>query len=339
MKAVAAPRKGEVEAVSIEVPQYREYECLVKVHACGLCNGTDLKIIDDKLSDWTVDFPTIIGHEGVGEVVEVGDEVKYIQPGDLFANPIGRLAPGCPYSRTWGGMKEYSIVQDHRRMEELGVPDAEFDGGYTRPLPQEIDPVDATVLLTLKEAWSGLRNLGFERGMEVLVYGDGPVGLSLTTFLRLGHAGTVICVGHHDDRLARLLEIGGADETINSTEHHVPEAVGKQRFDLVVDAVGSTEVIKQGSGLLRSGGKVGVYGVLKPYDAELSLLDLQNNTSVHVLNWPVGEHDLHEDIVALVQDGTIDPGNFYSHSIPAERVREAVRMVRERVAYRVAITF
>ena len=68
MKAVAAVAPGRVEIVEIPRPEVREYECLVKVRACGLCNGTDLKIIDNEVGTTPVEYPVILGHEGVGEV-------------------------------------------------------------------------------------------------------------------------------------------------------------------------------------------------------------------------------------------------------------------------------
>jgi len=66
MKAVAATARGKVEVVEIPMPEIQDYECLVKVRACGFCNGTDMKIIDDEVSTTPVEFPVILGHEGVG---------------------------------------------------------------------------------------------------------------------------------------------------------------------------------------------------------------------------------------------------------------------------------
>ncbi|MGD2174326.1 MAG: zinc-binding dehydrogenase [Candidatus Brocadiaceae bacterium] len=339
MKAVASPAPGKVEVVDIPPPEIADYECLVKVHACGLCNGTDLKIVDDHLSDQRVNYPVIIGHEGVGEVVEVGEKVKYIRPGDLFTNPIGRLAPGTPYTAMYGGMKELAVVQDHRAMNELGVDRGLYTGSWTRKVPSDMSPVEAAVLLTLKETYSGITNLGFRAGMDVLVYGDGPVGLCLVTFLRMRGAGWLGCVGHWDHRLEHVREVARPDLTLNSRNDDVEEAIGDRRVDLVIDAVGSTSVIKQGSRLLRSGGKVGVYGVLKGQDAELSLLDLKNNTSVHMLNWPVGEHEIHEQMLRMVQAGLLDLRHYYTHTMPADDVEEAVRLVRSREALKVIVTF
>ena len=190
MKAVALPGPGHVELVDLPVPEIRPYECLVRVLACGFCNSTDLKTIDDHLGS-PVPFPVILGHEGVGEVVEVGPRVRNWKTGDRMTNPHGRLPADGGYNRYWAGMVEYAVVQDHEVMREMGLPESEFVGGAARRIPEAIDPADGGVILMLAEAYSALDNFGFRPGMDVLIYGDGPVGLAHTTFLRRRGAGWI----------------------------------------------------------------------------------------------------------------------------------------------------
>ena len=339
MKAVAVLKKGEVAIVDIPPPSIAEYECLVKVQATGLCNGTDLKIIDDEFTETGVKYPVILGHESMGQVVEVGSEVESISVGDVFTDPVGRLDPDSPYKAMVGGMKEYSVVQDEKAMDRLGIDRRLYKGSRTRPVPASMPPEDAAILLTLKEAYSALKNFEFNEGMDVVVFGDGPVGLALTSFLHMGHAGWVACIGHHDERLNKILETSRPDLVLNSRWEDVAQTLGDRRVDLVIDAVGSTAVIKQGSHLLKPGGKVGVYGVLKRGHKTLSLADLRNNTAVHMLNWPHGEHDVHTDIVQMVLDGQLDPKGYWSHAMPAEEIERAVQMVRSREALKVILTF
>ena len=335
MKAVAVTRPGCVEVVDIPMPHIEDYECLVRVDACGLCSSTDLKIIGGRVADLVVPFPVILGHEGVGTVVEAGPKVRNIRPGDRFLNPHGRIEPGTPYTWMWAGMVEWAIVQDREVMDELGVDSSRRVGGATRPIPPEIAAEDAAVLLTLKEACSAVRNFGFQAGSDALVYGDGPAGLELVTFLRRAGARWIGCVGHHDDRLCRMA--GRADLAVNARTRDVAEALGERRVDLVIDAVGSIKIIRQGSALLKPGGKVGVYGVLKREHSELSLLDLKNHTAVHVLNWPYQEHGVHDEIVDLVVSGVLQPADFYSHVLPLADAARAVEMIRSREAFKVVL--
>jgi L-iditol 2-dehydrogenase len=335
MKAVAATAPGRVEIVEIPMPEIQDYECLVKVKACGLCNGTDLKIIDDEVSKTPVEFPVILGHEGVGEVVQVGKKVRNIRKGEVYLNPDGRIMPGTPFKSMWTNMAEYGVLPDHRVMDELGIGGPRYGGSL--PIPPEIDPVDGGVILTLKECLSAIRNFGFKKGQAVLVYGDGPVGLALVTFLRREGAAWIGCVGHWSQRLEWIAEHSQPDLLINAHQENVPERLAERRFDLVIDAVGSTAVIREASHLLEPGGTVGVLGVIKNKDASLSLLDLANHSSVHMLNWPYREHATHEEIIDLILQGKIKPKDYYSHVMPMEEASRAVEMIKTREAFKVVL--
>jgi L-iditol 2-dehydrogenase len=335
MKAVAAVSRGKVEIVDIPMPEIQDYECLVKVRACGLCNGTDLKIIHDEVSTTPVDFPVILGHEGVGEVVQVGKKVKNIHVGEVYLNPHGRIRPGSPFKSMWANMVEYGVLSDYQVMYELGIGGPRYGGNLS--IPPEIDPVDGGVILTLKECFSAVRNLGFQPGQAALVYGDGPVGLALLNFLRMAGAAWTGCVGHQPRRLEWIGSHSQPDLLLNSHLESLPEKLGDRRLDLVIDAVGSTVIIRQASHLLKPGGKVGVVGVVKNTDANLSLLDLANNTSVHMLNWPYREHATHEEIVGLILHGKIKPRDYYSHVMAIQEAPRAVEMIETRQAFKVVL--
>jgi L-iditol 2-dehydrogenase len=335
MKAVAAVSRGRVEVVDLPMPRIEEWECLVKVRACGLCNGTDLKIIHDEVSTTPVEFPVILGHEGVGEIVETGKKVRNLRVGEVYLNPHGRIMPGTRFNSMWSNMVEYAVIPDGKVMEELGMGPQGYGG--TLLLPPAIDPLDGGVILTLKECRSAVRNLGFRAGQSALVYGDGPVGLALLNFLRMDGASWVGCVGHQARRLEWVAARGAPDLLVNARTESLADRMGDRRVDLVIDAVGSTAVIREGSKLLAPGGRVGVVGVIRNSDAQLSLLDLANHTSVHMLNWPYREHATHAEIVSLVQKGTLRPRDYYSHVLPIAEAPRAVAMIESREAFKVVL--
>jgi L-iditol 2-dehydrogenase len=335
VRAVAAVSKGKVEVVEIPMPVVEDYECLVKVRACGFCNGTDLKIIHDEVGTTPVDFPVILGHEGVGEVVERGKKVRSIHVGEVYLNPHGRIMPGTRFNSMWANMVEYAVIPDGKAMEDLGMKSPGYGG--TLVLPPEIDPIDGGVILTLKECLSAVRNLGFQAGQSALVYGDGPVGLALVNFLRMAGAAWVGCVGHRPARLEWIAGHSSPDLVVNARRESVKERLGDRRVHLAIDAVGSTAVIREASHLLVPGGTVGVVGVISNTDAQISLLDLANHASVHMLNWPYREHATHEEIVGLVRSGRITPKDYYSHVLPITDAPRALAMVESREAFKVVL--
>lgn len=339
MKAIAVIEKGRVEIVDVPAPAIGEYECLVRIKACGLCNATDLKIINDEIADMTVDFPVILGHEAAGEVVEVGAKVRNFAIGDRVINPEYRATRGSRYSGMWGNMAEYGVIRDVRAMTEDGEADIDADLYAGRKIPDEITNEDGAVVLSLKENLSALRNLGLQQGMDVLVYGDGPVGLGLVAFSRMLGAGWVGCVGHRDDRLERASRIGKADLVINSHNQDAQEAIEGRRFDLVVDAVGKTQIIIEAAGMLKPGGKVGIYGVIKPQGRMLDLLKIPDHVAIHKLTFPYKEHVVHNEIVEMIVRGRIDPKDYYSHVVPMEEVERGIGMIKTREAFKVILSF
>lgn len=347
MKAVAAEKNGIVRVVDIPIPHFNEYECLVRIRACGICNSTDLKIINNELGDCPIDYPTILGHESVGEIVSVGSKVKNYKVGDRVVNPFGRLEPGVPYGYTFAQMCEWGIVHDLEIMKEDGLPmPAETEGLLIESpedypvnfIPDGVSFEDATILLTVKENYSALKNFGLKEGMDIFVFGDGPVAYGLASLLKIMGANFVGCAGHHDDRLALLRDKANADLIINTHNSSVKDAVGDKKFDLVIDAIGSTDVIFEGSEILKQGGKIGMYGVLKKGKGIVDLLHVPNNICIHKLNDPYGEYRSHKEVCELVKSNKINLKDFYSHTLPIERAAEAFELVKSRKAYKVILT-
>lgn len=345
MRAIAVVEEGKLEVVELPVPEYGDYECLVRITACGYCSGTDRKIVHNKLADMPIKYPTIIGHESVGHVVACGSKVRNFKVGDRVTSPLGKTPPP-PYSSTFGMAVEYGVIQDIEAMNEdnvsaPGQAQAKIDpiDYLVKEIPDFIDDVDAVMLLTFKENFSALKNFGMKEGMDVLIYGDGAVANGVALFAKLLGAGWVGCVGHHDDRLEKIVGVAKPDLTVNSHKVDVAQAMGDRKVDLVIDCVGSVDVIKEGAKFLVPGGRVSVYGVLSKATANINLTELPNNISIHMLNWPYREHREHDAIIQLIEEGKLDPKDFYSHVLPAEECQKGAEMIENREAYKVIFTF
>ncbi len=70
---------------------------------------------------------------------------------------------------------------------------------------------------------------------------------------------------------------------------------------------------------------------------QLSLLNLANHISLHMLNWPYHEHATHDEIIGLILRGKVRPGDYYSHVMPMEEAPRAVQMVKTREAFKVVL--
>lgn len=340
MKAFAAIEQGKVAVVDIPMPEYGEYECLVKVTACGLCSSTDLKLISNSVANLDIQYPTVLGHEGVGVIAETGSKVRYFKKGDRVVNPSGRVMPGCGYRANWAQMAEYAIAVDVRAMMEDGVPmkfKPDLENFQTKFIPDDISDIDAAMLITFKENYSALKNFGLKAGMNLLIYGDGAVAQGLAIMAHEIGAAFIGCVGHHDERLQRIAEHAPLNLMVNSHKENILDKVGDTRFDIVIDGVGSVDIIQEGAKLLKPGGRVGLYGVLKHAKGSINMVDLPNNVLLQTLNWPYREHATHDEIVDMVHRGVLNPKDFYSHVLSLEEAPLGVELIRSRQAYKVII--
>lgn len=105
MKSLIVNENGGLEVREIPVPEINSKQALVKMICCGICNGTDAKLIHRKFKGFEEDaYPLMLGHEGVGEVVKVGEEVTGYHVGDKvllpFVDADEKLYPGL--GSAWG---------------------------------------------------------------------------------------------------------------------------------------------------------------------------------------------------------------------------------------------
>jgi len=120
MKTLVVDNKGALSIGETKKPIIGEHQALIKMIACGMCNGTDTKLIHGDFKGFTYesDYPLMLGHEGVGEVVEIGSKVTGYKVGDIvllpFADPTDELNSG------WGAYSEFGVVFDEESLSEAG---------------------------------------------------------------------------------------------------------------------------------------------------------------------------------------------------------------------------
>ena len=87
MKGLIVTQEKELMLVDdIPMPQINEYEALVKMNCCMVCNGTDLDIIDGGVRE-ACNYPLVLGHESVGRIIDLGSKVTSYKLGDLVLRP------------------------------------------------------------------------------------------------------------------------------------------------------------------------------------------------------------------------------------------------------------
>lgn len=331
MKAFVVHEDGRRGLEDLPIPAYGPYEARVKLLSCGVCNGTDMKIIHKKFKG-IHDYPVVLGHEGVGEVVEVGEKVKYLKPGDRVLLPfIGQLPEG--YSSAWGTYAEYNVVSDFQAMLDDGLTPEDFAYAQ-RVIPADFDPVDAAMIITLREVYSTMGIFGFSAGKSLAILGLGPVGLSFVRFAKLIGMGPIIAMDIDDEKLELARQLG-ADHILNTRGVSIPEEIKKiipDGVDFALDAVGVTSFIGDGMAIVKPNAKVCVYGISAQMNAPLDWSQNSYNWTLQFNQFPEKklEGAVHDQIIQWIREGKLDMGFFVSHRIPFTQMNEAFDMIERK---------
>lgn len=220
-----------------DYPNYTKDQVLVKVLYCGIC-GTDIKLIEGKYPIDEQLFPLTLGHEFVGEIVEVGSNIKDFKIGDYVAGkPTLKICGKCVYCKTGA----INMCQNRLR---LGI---NVDGAFTEYMsyPEEF-LINANFLKEVKNGvWlepisvvaRGIHTLKINPTMRVAITGVGPIGV--LTAMILKEYGVHLSIFGQDsdsDRLNYLKDLNIADYI--STDNNI-----ETMFDCVIDCSGNESAI------------------------------------------------------------------------------------------------
>lgn len=311
------------------MPAYGPYDCLVKMESCGICSGTDMKILHHAFKG-VEQYPVVLGHEGVGRVVATGSKVCSFLPGDLVLLPFWEDVPEG-YASAWGSFSEYGTVRDAAAMERDGMvpPDSAY---AQKKLPAGFDPVGASMIITFREVLSTMKQFGMKENQSLFVLGLGPVGLSFVRFAKLMGMGTVIAADVQEEKLL-LAQKQGADFVFNSRSRDIESAVREicpEGVDYALDAVGIPSFIRTALGCIRPEGKVCVYGISETMNAPLDWSACPYNWTLQFHHFPSkkAEGEAHAQIVAWIAAGALDPMDFISHVFPFAEIETAFDRLR-----------
>jgi len=341
MKGLVVYRDGTMKVEDLPKPVIGDYQALVENLSCGICNGTDFKLIHATFKGFDT-YPAVLGHESVGRVVEVGKKVTSFKPGDLVLRSILEKVEDETYASGWGSFAEYGVVGDIRAMKADGRDDYYDIYLAQQIVPAQLDPHQAVMLITLKEVLSGLQRFGVGKGNSVLIHGAGPVGLSMVRFAKLKGAGPIVVSEPNGGRRERAQKMG-ADLVIDpGAEDFIARAreIEADGFDFVIDAVGINRLMTDSLKVVKFNGKVGVYGIAAQTSAEIDWAAAPYNWGIHFVQWPTFEDEaaVHDEVIRLVNSGEIDLADFVTHVVPGlDAFQQGFDTVSSQVGVKVTI--
>ena len=302
-RMVYFPERGQARMGEIEVNVPAAGEVLVRNLGCGVCQAE----IKEFLGLFGHSYPlTRLGHEGVGRVIEVGEGVEGFAVGDLV-------------STLWQpAFWEFNAVR----------------ADWACVLPES---AAANPALWLSEpvacALNGIIAADVQPGQRVLLLGAGYMGLLLVQLLRRTLAREVVVCDLEETKLLLAREMGTIT-MLNAREVSLADYVRETGgFDVVIEATGAPDMIKQAAGALNLRGRLVVFADHSHHTETLPWEPFMTNCATVVFSNPLLQSDfpaLWRTAIELMLAGHIDQAPLISHRMPAEQCQQLMEVACSR---------
>jgi alcohol dehydrogenase len=320
MKALVYHGPGERGWDTIGDPTILEpTDAIVRIDSSTIC-GTDLHILKGDVPATTPG--TVLGHEAVGTVQEVGAGVSTVAPGDRVLMSCVSSCGRCRFCKEGrygqclgGGGWIFGHLINGLQAEYARVPFAD-NSVYKVPAQLSDEQVLflADILPTSFEV--GVLNGRVAPGDVVAIVGAGPIGLAAILTAKLYTPGKIVAIDLADSRLDSAIRFG-ADETINNGREdavaRVMELTDGLGADVAFEAVGVPQTFELSADLIRPGGHVANIGV-HGCSAELHLEKLWIR-DVTITTGLVDTFSIPQ-LMRLISSGRLDPSLFATHRFP-----------------------
>ena len=337
MKAAMFIEPGQVEIKEIKKPIIKnDNEALIRIVRASVC-GSDLwwfRGISKR------DANTLVGHEAIGVVEKVSDDVTNVKPGDFVIVPFTHgcghcvaclngfegnclnLKPG-----TNGGYQAEYMIYSPANSGLVKIPGKPED--YTDDQLASLQ----TLSDVMATGYHAALNAEVKRGDTVAVIGDGAVGLCGVIAAKLLGAEKIILLSHHEDRADLGKQFGATDIVSSRGDDAVKDVLALTKenagADAVLECVGATSAIEQACQIARPGAIIGRVGVP------------QTNPNSNALFWKnvglrggiasVTKPDK-EVLLQAVLDGKINPGKVFTKSFDLDHIQDAYEAMSNREA-------
>jgi alcohol dehydrogenase len=335
MRALVYYGPGKKSWEDVADPRIEDPEdAVVRVDAFTIC-GTDLHILRGDVPE--VAPGTVLGHEAMGTVAEVGPGVRRVHVGDRVLISCITACGRCRYCREGrygqclgGGGWILGHTTHGVQAESVRVP---FADGSVHRLPDEITDETALMLAdVLPTSYEvGVVTGGVRPGDTVVVIGAGPIGLGAVMSARLVGALHVVVVDPVPSRRAAATALGAThaaapDDDVDGLVRGLSEGLGA---DVAIEAVGLPQTFDQAVALVRAGGRVanvGVHG--RPTTLHLEDLWIRDVT----ITTGLVDTSSTPTLMRLLRAGRLDAAGLVTHRFTMDQVPRAYEVFDDPVA-------
>ena len=272
MLAAVLYGKEHVRVERVAIPKIEKGDVLVRVRAALTC-GTDVKVFRRGYHARMIVPPALFGHELAGDIVAVGDHVEDFQPGMRVVAANSAPCLHCFYCRKGQeNLCEDLLFNNGAYAEYIRIP-SRIVQRNTYQIPAHLTYQDAALSEPLACVLKGLEDTNVRPGDNVVVIGQGPIGLMFVRLAKV-YGARVIALGRRTSQLDRALGMGADDALLNTggedVQRQVRALTGGYGADIVIEAVGQPETWELSVKLVRRGGTVNFFGGC-PNDTRVNL--------------------------------------------------------------------
>ncbi len=327
MRALYMPQLNKIELKDVEKPQLKNStDVIIKVTSTTIC-GSDIHIVNGVI-------PTqpgfVLGHEYVGIIEEVGDDVKNFRVGDRV------IGPPAPFCGECGPCQKGNVAHClHGGIHGSGITRGDIPGThaeYTRVphgdscllhVPQHLSDEEVIFISDIvATGYTGIHKMNLQEGETLLVFGCGPVGLSAVLTAKFRKPKNIIVVEKSEQRLQKAMELGATHGLLvgrDNVEEEVAKITGGVGVDVVIDAVGLAITLEQGFNALTVEGRLFMVGIPEAPVAIHPLHFFKNIT----FSMGLGDLTKIEELLGYVANGELDLKPLISHQMSLDDVEAA----------------
>jgi erythritol/L-threitol dehydrogenase len=342
MRAVVAYAPSDYRLEEVPVPRAGADDIIIKVEACGICAG-DIKSYVGAESFWGgngqppyIKAPMIPGHEFLGHVVELGENVAKrgeVKIGDRLISE--QIVPCwecrfCKRGEYW--MCEKHDVYGFQNNVNGGF--AEYmrypKEGINHHVPEDL-PIEKAILVEpyACSAWCIKRaQIGWDD--FVVLAGAGTLGLGMVGAARLRNPKKLVVLDVKPERL-KLAKEFGADLVFNPLEDDVvkivKEMTGGYGCDIYIEATGHPNAVVQGLQMIRKLGRFVEFSVFS-HDVTVDWSIISDRKQLDVLGVHLGPY-CYPFVIEAISDGRLPTRGVVTHQLPLEDYTKGLEMMKK----------
>ncbi len=307
MKALMFNGIKALELVDVPVPGAKSDEMLIKVEACSIC-GSDLRIFYH--GSHRIQKPTVLGHEIVGTIEFLGDNIKNKYEGLYSEGQRVGISPAVPCGRCYWCKNKLQNLCDNLKIlgyefwggfsQFLLIPSTAIENGCVIPVPEVLSPGEAALIEPLACVVNAQHSAGISPGETILIIGAGVMGLLHFKLASLYGAKKLFMCDKVPERIINAKALGVENAYVNN---ELKYRLNKRGADLVIVAAGTKSALEDAFKYVAKRGKIVLFAGLP--DAEDRPI--------------ISSNQIHYNELSIL--GT--------HGSTPEQYREALRIVSE----------